>query len=55
MSILADLKLEQEIMEMKEKQAFWSGVVRGVVGTSVFFTGLVTVIYYVIQIVLLVK
>lgn len=49
------MKIEKEIIEMKERQAFWSGVLRGVIGTAAFFVGLVTVIYYVMQIVLMVK
>ena len=44
------MRYEDEIMELREKQAFWSGVVRGVIGSAVFFAGLVTVIYYVVQI-----
>lgn len=42
-------------MELREKQAFWSGVVRGVIGSAAFFAGLVTPIYYVVQIVISVK
>lgn len=42
-------------MEFRERQAFWSGVVRGVIGSAVFFAGLVTLIYYVVQIVNAVK
>lgn len=49
------MKIEKEIMEMKVKQAFWAGVVRGAIGAGAFFVGLVTVIYYVTQIVLMVK
>ncbi len=45
------MNLEKSIMEIREKQAFWSGVVRGVIGSAVFFAGLVTLIYYIIQIV----
>lgn len=40
---------EEQIMELKEKQAFWSGVVRGVIGSAVFFAGLVTLVYYMVQ------
>lgn len=43
------MKYEDAIMEPREKQAFWSGVVRGAIGTAAFFAGLVTVIYYVVQ------
>ena len=42
---------EEQIMEIREKQAFWSGVVRGVIGSAVFFAGLVTLVYYMVQIV----
>ena len=45
------MKIEEQIMELREKQAFWSGVVRGVIGSAVFFVGLVTLIYYMIEIV----
>ena len=38
-------------MDLREKQAFWAGVVRGVIGSAVFFAGLVTLIYYMVQIV----
>lgn len=46
---------EEQIMELREKQAFGSGVVRGVIGSAVFFAGLVTLIYYMVQIVDAVK
>lgn len=46
---------EEQVMELREKQAFWSGVVRGVVGSAVFFAGLVTLVYYMVQIVVAVK
>lgn len=46
---------EEQIMELKEKQAFWSGVVRGVIGSSVFFAGLVTLVYYMVQLVSAIK
>ena len=39
------------MMELREKQAFWSGVVRGVIGAAIFFAGFVTLIYYMIEIV----
>lgn len=45
------MAIEEQIMELREKQAFWSGVVRGVIGSAVFFAGLVTLIYYIVQIV----
>ena len=49
------MSTEEQIMELREKQAFWSGVVRGVIGSAVFFAGLVTLIYYMVQIVDAVK
>lgn len=45
------MTIEEQIMDVREKQAFWQGVVRGVIGSAVFFAGLVTLIYYMIQIV----
>lgn len=45
------MSLEERVMELREKQAFWAGVVRGVIGSAVFFAGLVTLIYYMVQIV----
>lgn len=45
------MSTEEQIMELREKQAFWSGVIRGVVGSAVFFAGLVTLIYCIVQIV----
>lgn len=45
------MSTDEAVMEIREKQAFWSGVVRGVIGSAVFFVGLVTLIYYVVQIV----
>lgn len=49
------MKTEDAIMELREKQAFWSGVVRGAIGAAVFFAGLVTVVYYVVQITVALK
>ena len=49
------MSTDEAVMERREKQAFWSGVVRGVIGSAVFFVGLVTLIYYVVQIVEAVK
>ncbi len=40
---------EEMIMELRETQAFWKGVVRGVIGCAIFFAGLVTVIYYLVS------
>lgn len=49
------MNVDEQVMELREKQAFWSGVVRGVVGTAVFFVGLVTLVYYLVQIFVAVK
>lgn len=46
---------EENVMELREKRAFWAGVVRGFIGSAVFFAGLVTLIYYVVQIVNVMK
>lgn len=46
---------EENVMELREKQDFWAGVVRGVIGSAVFFAGLVPLIYYVVQIVNVMK
>ena len=46
---------EENVMELREKQAFWTGVVRGFIGSAVFFAGLVALIYYVVQIVNVMK
>lgn len=40
---------EEILMEVRETQAFWKGVIRGVIGCAVFFAGLVTVIYYIVS------
>lgn len=32
---------EEMLMEVRETQAFWKGVIRGVIGCAVFFAGLV--------------
>jgi len=45
------MTIEEQVMEVREKQAFWQGVVRGVIGSAVFFAGLVPLIYYIVQIV----
>lgn len=37
------------------KQAFWSGVIRGVIGAAAFFAGLVTLVYYMVQLFLTLK
>ena len=45
------MTIEEQVMKVREKQAFWQGVVRGVIASAVFFAGLVTLIYYIVQIV----
>lgn len=45
------MTVEEQVMEIREKQAFWQGVVRGVIESAAFFAGLVTLIYYMVQIV----
>lgn len=45
------MTIKEQVMDVREKQAFWQGVVRGVIGSAVCFAGLVTLIYYMIQIV----
>ena len=45
------MNLDDSGMELRERQAFWAGVVRGVSGAAVFFAELVTLIYYMVQIV----
>jgi len=42
---------KKNVMKLSKQQAFWSGVIRGVIGSAVFFAGLVTLIYYMIEIV----
>mgnify|MGYP000046662103 FL=1 len=49
------MNMEEEIMFLKEKQAFWKGVVAGILGSAAFFSGLVALIYYMIQIVQAIK
>lgn len=49
------MTLEEEIMDLREKQAFWPGVVRGVIGSAIFFSGLVALVYYIVEIVTAVK
>lgn len=43
------MTVEENVMELREKQAFWAGVVRCFIGSAVFFAGLVTLIYYVVR------
>ena len=45
------MNLEEQVMDIKEKQAYWKGVVVGVVGSGAFFSALITLIYYMVQIV----
>lgn len=49
------MKNKDAIMELREKQAFWSGVTRGAIGAAAFMAGLVTVVYYVVQITIALK
>lgn len=42
-------------MFLREKQVFWKGVVVGVIGSAAFFSGLVALIYYMIQIIQAIK
>lgn len=49
------MNMEEEIMFLREKQVFWKGVVAGVIGSAAFFSGLVALIYYMIQIVQVIK
>ncbi len=42
-------------LSWKERQAFWKGVVAGILGSAAFFSGLVVLIYYMIQIVQAIK
>ena len=45
------MNVEDAVMELREKHAFWSGVVRGVIGAVVFMAGALTSVYYLLQIV----
>lgn len=49
------MNIEENIMELREKQAYWRGVVQGVIGSAVFFVGLTTVVYYMVQICIAVR
>ncbi len=49
------MNMEEEIMFLKERQAFWKGVVAGVIASAAFFSGLVALIYYMVQIVQAIK
>lgn len=46
------MNIEEQVMELRERQAYWKGVVQGVIGSAVCLAGLVTLVYYVVQIVL---
>ena len=52
---IISMNMEEEIMFLREKQVFWKGVVAGVIGSAAFFSGLVALIYYMIQIVQAIK
>ena len=41
--------------ETRLKQEFWRGVVRGVIGSAVAFSGLMGLVYYMLQIVMALK
>lgn len=52
-NILHELvEIKRMVDETRLKHEFWRGVVRGVIGTSAAFAGLVTLVYYLIQIVI---
>ena len=44
------MNVEEQIMELREKQAYWKGVVQGVIASAVFFSGLIALVYYMVQI-----
>lgn len=46
---------DEQIMELREKQAFWSGVVQVVIGSAAFFAGLVSLIYHSVRLVMAVQ
>ena len=45
------MNLEEKVMELRERQAYWKGVVAGVIGSACFFSGLIALVYYMVQIV----
>lgn len=47
--------LADRVAVVEMKIAFWKGVVAGVVATAAFLSGLVALIYYMVQIVQVVK
>ena len=49
------MNLKEQVMDVRETQAYWKGVVAGVIGSAVFFSALITLIYYMVQIVQAVK
>lgn len=49
------MKTKDAVMKLREKQAFWSGVVRGAIGATAFFAGLITIVYYIVQITVALK
>ena len=55
MKSIPSLDLEARMRDQELKQAFWSGVIRGVIGAAAFFAGLVTLVYYMVQLFLVLK
>lgn len=49
------MNIEETLVEIKEKQSYWRGVVAGVIGSSAFFSGLVALVYYMVPIVQAIK
>lgn len=43
------MNLKEQVMDVRETQAYWKGVVAGVIGSAVFFSALITLIYYMVQ------
>ena len=39
------MNLKEQVMDVRETQAYWKGVVAGVIGSAVFFSALITLIY----------
>lgn len=42
------MEIEEMLMKIRETQSFWKGAAWGIIGSAVFFAGLITVIYYVV-------
>lgn len=54
--ILLELRETKKMLdETRLKQEFWRGVVRGVIGSAVAFSGLMGLVYYMVQIVVALK